>query len=91
MGILYGRAGRLTAQNAGFRPGQFLPNVVHIVAMLVIHRGSDAISICFNALAVLFLLGDTAPAGGGRSTPSVFDSGLILEKFSVLCNLAFGP
>jgi hypothetical protein len=39
----------------------FLPNVVHIVAMLVLHRGSDAISICFNALAVLFLLDiDTA-------------------------------
>jgi hypothetical protein len=23
MGLLYGRAGRLTAQNGGFRPGQF--------------------------------------------------------------------
>ena len=39
----------------------FLPMVTHIVAMLVMHRGSDAISICFNALAVLFLLDiDTA-------------------------------
>jgi hypothetical protein len=34
----------------------FLPYLVHIVAMLVMHRGSDAISICFNAVAVLFLL-----------------------------------
>ena len=24
MGLLYGRAGRLTAQNGGFRPGQFV-------------------------------------------------------------------
>ena len=30
--------------------------------MLVLHRGSDAISICFNGVAVLFLLGiDDAP------------------------------
>eukprot|EP01048_Picozoa_sp_COSAG05_P000126 COSAG05_NODE_3_length_51333_cov_129.132080_26_plen_509_part_00 len=43
------------------RQYSFLPNVVHIVAMLIMHRGSDAISICFNALAVLFLLDiDTA-------------------------------
>ena len=65
----------------------FLPNVVHIVAMLVIHRGSDAISICFNALAVLFLLGDATPAGGGHSTPSVFDSGLVLEIL-VFCGIS---
>lgn len=38
------------------RQYSFLPNVIHIVAMLIMHRGSDAISICFNALAVLFLL-----------------------------------
>lgn len=34
----------------------FLPVLCHIVAMLVLHRGSDAISICFNGVAVLFLL-----------------------------------
>ena len=34
----------------------FLPWLIHIVSMLVMHRGSDAINICFNALAVLFLL-----------------------------------
>jgi hypothetical protein len=35
----------------------FLPVLCRIVAMLVLHRGSDAISICFNGVAVLFLLG----------------------------------
>ena len=29
MGLLYGRAGRLTAKNGGFRPGQWLSDDEH--------------------------------------------------------------
>ena len=39
-----------------WRQFAFLGMLTHIVAMLVLHRGSDAISICFNGVAVLFLL-----------------------------------
>ena len=34
----------------------FIPVLVHVAAMLVLHRGSDAISVCFNGVAILFLL-----------------------------------
>ena len=33
-----------------------LPMVVSVVPILVMHRGADALSLCFNALAILFLL-----------------------------------
>lgn len=33
-----------------------LPLVVAVVPILVLHRGADALSLCFNTLALLFLL-----------------------------------
>jgi hypothetical protein len=50
MGILYGRAGRLTAKNAGFRPGQFL---VYAAMML---SSALAVSYC-----TVVLYGDRSP------------------------------
>eukprot|EP01052_Picozoa_sp_SAG31_P038731 SAG31_NODE_5228_length_2662_cov_1.697620_5_plen_124_part_00 len=35
-----------------------LPLVVAVVPILVMHRGADALSLCFNTLALLFLLGE---------------------------------
>eukprot|EP01050_Picozoa_sp_SAG11_P032888 SAG11_NODE_10905_length_797_cov_2.421203_1_plen_116_part_10 len=33
----------------------FLINVLHIVSWLVTYQGGDAMSVCFNTIAVLFL------------------------------------
>jgi hypothetical protein len=50
MGLLYGRAGRLTAENGGFRPGQWAGSkvsagVVHARAELA-NGGAAAASAC---------------------------------------------
>jgi hypothetical protein len=38
------------------RQFSLLPVVVGIVPMLVLHRGADALNLCFNTLAILFML-----------------------------------
>lgn len=44
-----------------------LPLVVAVVPILVMHRGADALSLCFNTLALLFLLGNPPTMVRGRS------------------------
>ena len=39
----------------GVRRWLFLPTLMMVVPFLVLAKGSDALSICFNTIAILFL------------------------------------
>jgi hypothetical protein len=43
MGLLYGRAGRLTAVFGGFRPGQVYFGLTHPLTMARLRRASDSV------------------------------------------------
>jgi hypothetical protein len=58
-----------------------LPVVVIVVPLLVMHRGADALSLCFNTLALLFLLDcDNMAFRGLSTTDRSQGSRLILTK-----------
>jgi hypothetical protein len=65
MGLLYGRAGRLTAKNGGFRPGRAVVNLTRLLDHPAAAAGAAAAASAAGAAPGAAASSSAASAGGG--------------------------